>query len=227
MPFCEKKNHNIQVANKYFNIVEKFLWCGKDNSKSKSDHKGNTERVNLGKTCYHSAQNILASLLLRKTYKNNFATRIIWVRTCLLHNKRRSSDDGVQGMRQRKMSGPEREELTGKRGAPQYALLPNVSRCVSWRRTGCVGHVARVGVNRNWRRVLVGKPEVKRTTWKLTRTYNYNIKMDVKNRMLGCRVDLSGWGHRQVASYRDHRNTFSVSTTADNFFSPRADPRSR
>jgi len=46
------------------------------------------------------------------------------------------------------------------------------------------GHVARVGEGRGIYRVLVGKPEGKRTLGRLRRRWEDNIKMDVQE--VGC-----------------------------------------
>jgi hypothetical protein len=48
------------------------------------------------------------------------------------------------------------------------------------RRMRWAGHVARIGENRNAYRILVGKPERKRSLGRPRRTYEDNIKMDLK-----------------------------------------------
>ena len=56
--------------------------------------------------------------------------------------------------------------------------LPNIVRVVKSRRTGWAGHVVRIGKGRGVHRVLVGKPEGKRTMGRPRRRWEDNIKMD-------------------------------------------------
>jgi hypothetical protein len=57
--------------------------------------------------------------------------------------------------------------------------LPNIVRVVKSRRMRWVGHVARMGEERDVHRVLVGKPEGKRPLGRPRRRLEDNIKMDV------------------------------------------------
>jgi len=58
--------------------------------------------------------------------------------------------------------------------------LPNILRVVKSRRMRWPGHVARMGEGRGVHRVLVGKPEGKRTLGRPTRRWEDNIKMNLR-----------------------------------------------
>jgi len=48
------------------------------------------------------------------------------------------------------------------------------------RRTGCVGHLARIGEGRGMYRILVGKPEGRRPLGRPRLRWEDNIKMDLQ-----------------------------------------------
>ena len=58
--------------------------------------------------------------------------------------------------------------------------LPNIVRVVKSRRMRWAGHVARMGEDRGVHRVLVGKPEEKRSLGRPRRRWEDNIKMDLQ-----------------------------------------------
>ena len=58
--------------------------------------------------------------------------------------------------------------------------LPNIVRVVKSRRMRWTGHVARMGEDRGVHRVLVGKPEGKRTLGRPRRRWEDNIKTDLQ-----------------------------------------------
>ena len=59
--------------------------------------------------------------------------------------------------------------------------LPNIVRVVKSRRMRWAGHVARMGEDRGVQRVLVGKPEGKRSLGRPRRRWENNIKMDIQD----------------------------------------------
>jgi len=69
----------------------------------------------------------------------------------------------------RRICGPRRDEVTGKWRRLHNEELndlyssPNIVRVIKWRRMKWAGHVARMGEERGVYRVLVGKPEGRRT----------------------------------------------------------------
>jgi hypothetical protein len=88
--------------------------------------------------------------------------------------------------------------------------LPNIVRVVKSRRMRWAGHVARMGKERGVHRVLVGKPEGKRSLRRPRRRWEDNIKMDLQE-VVGGRGD---WiklaqdryrGRALVSTVRDFR----------------------
>jgi hypothetical protein len=86
----------------------------------------------------------------------------------------------------RRVFGPKRKDATGEwRKLHDEKLndlysLPNILRVVKSRRMRWAEHVARMGEEKVGHRVLVVKPEGKRTLGRPRRRWEYNIKMDVQ-----------------------------------------------
>jgi hypothetical protein len=59
---------------------------------------------------------------------------------------------------------------------------PNIIRMIKSRRTRWVGYVARMGAKRNAQRVLVGKPEGKRSHGRPRHRWEDNTKMGLRER---------------------------------------------
>jgi len=84
----------------------------------------------------------------------------------------------------RRIFGPRRDEVTGecrrlhKEELNDLYPSPNIVRVIKSRRMRWAGHVARMGVERGAYRVLVGKPEGKRTLVRPRRRWVDNIGMD-------------------------------------------------
>jgi hypothetical protein len=66
---------------------------------------------------------------------------------------------------------------------------PNIVRVVKSRKMRWAGHVARMGEGRDVYRVLVGRPESKRSLGRPRRRWENNIKLDL--RKIG--IDGSNW----------------------------------
>jgi hypothetical protein len=92
----------------------------------------------------------------------------------------------------RRVFGPKRDEVTGKwRKLHNEELnnlysLPNIVRVVKSRRLRWAGHVARMGEERGVHRVLVGKPEGKRSLGRPRRRWEDIIKMGFQEIGVGC-----------------------------------------
>jgi hypothetical protein len=89
----------------------------------------------------------------------------------------------------RKIFGPKREEGRSWRKLhnDEFHNLypsPNIVRVIKSRRMRWAEHVARMGEVRGVYRVLVGKPEGKRTLGRLRRRWEDNIKMDVRETVI-------------------------------------------
>jgi hypothetical protein len=85
----------------------------------------------------------------------------------------------------RRIFGPEREEDGSCRKLHNDELhnlysSPNIVRVIKSRRMTWAGHVARMGEGRGVYRVLVGRPEGKRTLGRPRRRWENNIKLDLK-----------------------------------------------
>jgi len=86
----------------------------------------------------------------------------------------------------RRVFGPKRDEVTGEwsklhnEELRDLYSLPNIVRVVKSRRMRWVGHLARMGEERGVHRVLVGKPEGKRTLGRPRHRWEDNIKMDLQ-----------------------------------------------
>jgi hypothetical protein len=78
--------------------------------------------------------------------------------------------------------GPKRDEVTGewRKLHNEELSLPNIVRVVK-SRMRWEGHVARMGDGRGVHRVLVGKPEGKRSLGRPRRRWEDNIKVDLQD----------------------------------------------
>jgi hypothetical protein len=90
----------------------------------------------------------------------------------------------------RRIFGPKRDEVTGEWRKLHNEDLndpycsPNIVRVIKSRRMRWTWHVARMRERRGVFRVLVGKPEGKRTLGRPRRRWEDNIKMDLQE--VGC-----------------------------------------
>jgi hypothetical protein len=100
----------------------------------------------------------------------------------------------------RGMFGPKGDEVTGEWRKLHSGELHNlyssrdIIRPIKSRRMRWAGHVARMGEGRNVYRVLVGKPEGKRSLERPRRRWEDGIKMDLREIGWGCGVDSAGSG---------------------------------
>jgi hypothetical protein len=150
-------------------------------------------RMNSGNDCYHSVQNLLSSRLLSKSRKIRIYKIIIlavflcgcetWSLTLRVGHRLRVFDNRAL----RIIFGPKRDEVTGdwrklhNEELHNLYSLPNKMRMIKWRRMRWEAHVAPMGEERNSYRILVGKPEGKRSLWKPRCRWVDNIKIGVKD----------------------------------------------
>jgi hypothetical protein len=86
--------------------------------------------------------------------------------------------------------GPKTDEVTGEwrklhnEDLNNLYSSPNIVRVIKSRRMRRAGHVARMGERRSVYRVLVGKPEGRRTLGRPRRRWEDNIRMDLRE--VGC-----------------------------------------
>ena len=142
-------------------------------------------------------QNLLSSNLLYENLKIKIYRTIIlpvvlygyetWSLTLREERRLRVFENMVL----REILGPKRDGVTGEWGKLHNEELndlycsPNIVRVIKSRKIGWASHVALMGVRRKVYRVLVGKPEGKRTLRKPRCRYEDNIKMDLQD--VGCR----------------------------------------
>jgi len=91
----------------------------------------------------------------------------------------------------RRIFRPEREEVKGEwrklhnEELNDLCSSPNIVRVIKSRRMRWAGHVARMGERRGIYRVLVGKPEGKRSLERPRHRWENNIKMDLQEVVCG------------------------------------------
>jgi hypothetical protein len=85
----------------------------------------------------------------------------------------------------RRIFEPKRDEVTGEwrklhnKELHNLYSSPSIIRIIKARRMRWAGHVARMGDKKNAYRLLVGKPERRRTLGSPTRRWMDNIRMDL------------------------------------------------
>jgi len=92
----------------------------------------------------------------------------------------------------RRVFGPKRDEVTGEwrklhnEELSDMHSLPNILRVVKSRRMRWARNVVRMGEGRGVHRVLVGKPERKKSLGRPRHTWKDNIKTDLQEVGGGC-----------------------------------------
>jgi hypothetical protein len=92
----------------------------------------------------------------------------------------------------RRIYGPKRDEVTGERRKLHNEELnnlyssPNIMRVIKSRRMRWAGHVARMVEGSGVYKVLVGKPEGSRPLGRPRRSWENNIRMDLREVGCGC-----------------------------------------
>jgi len=176
--------------------VEEFKYLGTILTNQNSIAEEIKSRLKSGNGCYHSVQNLLSSRLLSKHLKIKIYRTIIlpvvlygcetWSLTFREERKLRVFENMVL----RRIFGSRRNEVTGEWRRLHNEELndlyssPNIVRVINSRRMRWVGHVARMGEERGVYRVLVGKPEGRRSLWRPRRRWVDNIRMDLQE--VGC-----------------------------------------
>jgi hypothetical protein len=148
-------------------------------------------RFNSGNACYYSVQNLLSPRLLSKKVKIRICKIIIL--PVVLYGRETWSLRVREGHRLRvfenrvlrRIFGPKRDEVTGEwrkllnEELRDLYSSPSKIRMIKSRKMRCTRHVAQMREKRNVYRLLVGKPEGKRTLARLSCRWVDNIKMDL------------------------------------------------
>jgi hypothetical protein len=73
----QKAQHSITIDNRYSENVAQFKYLGMTVTNQNLIHKEIKRKLNSGKACYHSVQNLLSSCLLSKNVKIRIYKTII------------------------------------------------------------------------------------------------------------------------------------------------------
>jgi hypothetical protein len=175
---CQKagQRQSITIGNRSFESVAKFKHLGTTLTDQNCIHEEIKRRLNSGNACYHSVENLLPSRLLSrnvkvKMYKTIILTVVlygceIWSLTLREEHRLRVFENRVL----RRIFGPKGDEVTREWRKLNNEELhnlyssPDIVRQVKSRRMRWAGHVARMGEDKIWYKVLVGKPEGKKVT---------------------------------------------------------------
>ncbi|KAJ4451260.1 hypothetical protein ANN_02721 [Periplaneta americana] len=169
------RNRNIKIGNLSFEEVKKLKYLGATVTKINDIRKEIKHRINMENACYYSVEKLLSSSLLSKNLKLRIYKTVIlpvvlygcetWTLTLREEKRLRVFENKVL----RKIFGAKRDEVTGEwrklHNTELHALYssPDMIRNIKSRGLRWAGHVAHMGESRNAYRVLVGKPEGKKT----------------------------------------------------------------
>jgi hypothetical protein len=186
-----RQKSSIKVANRSFEDVANFKYLGTTLTDHNSLHEEIKRRLNSGNACYHSIQSLLSSRLLSRNLKVKIYRTVslplvlyrceTWSVTWREELRLRVFENRVL----RRILGPKRDEVMGEwrklfsGELHNLYSLPDIISQMKSRRMRWAGHVARMGEGSNMYRVLMGKPEGKKTTWK-TKACEDGMKMDVR-----------------------------------------------
>jgi hypothetical protein len=178
--------------------MEEFEYLGTTLTNRNSIHEEIKSRLKSGNAFYHWVQNLLSSRLLSKNTKiRAYKTVVLPVVLCgcetwslTLREEQRLRVLGKRVLR--RIFGPKRGEATGEWRRLHNEELnglyssPNIIWVIKSRRMRWAGHVARMGEKRGAYRILVGRPEGRRSLGRPRRRWEDNITMDLEE---------VGWGH--------------------------------
>jgi hypothetical protein len=171
--------------------MAKFKYLGTALTYQNNIHNEIKSRLNSVNAFYYSVQILLSSHLISKNLKIKIYETVIlpvvlyghetWSLTMGEEHRPRVSENRVL----RRIFGPKREEDGSWRKLHNDELhslhsSPNIIRVIKSRRMRCAGHAALMGEGRGVYRVLVGRPEGKRSLGRPRRRWEDNIQMDLR-----------------------------------------------
>jgi hypothetical protein len=113
------QNHDINIANRCFENVAQLRYLGTTVTNQNLIQEEIKKRINSGKACYHSVQNILSSRLLSKNiniriYKTIISPKILYVYgTWSLTLREEPRLSVVENRVLRRISGQKSDEVRG------------------------------------------------------------------------------------------------------------------
>jgi hypothetical protein len=184
--------------------VAKFRYLGTTLTDQNHMHEEIKSRLNSGNACYHSVQSLLSSRLLSrnvkvKTYKTIILPVVLYECESLSVVLREEHRLMVFENRVlRRIFIPKRDEVTGEWRELHNGELHNLYSSSDIIRhiksIRLAEHGTRMGEGRNVYRVLVGKPERKRSLVKPRPRWEVGIKMDLGEIGWGGEVDSPNSG---------------------------------
>jgi hypothetical protein len=185
------QNRDIKIANGSFENVSQFRFLGTTITNQNLIEAEIKRRLNSGNACYHSVQNFLFARLLLKNVKSRIRKTIILpvtlygCETLSLTLKEKHRLRVFENRVPRRIFGAKRDEMTGgwrnlhNKELRDLYSSPSIIRIIKSRRMRWEGHVARMGEKRNVYRLLVEKPEGKRSLGRPRPRWVDNIRMDL------------------------------------------------
>ena len=184
------QNQNIVIGNLSFEKIKKFKFLGATVTNTNDIREQIKRRINMVNVCYYSLNFIVPPAFQELkviTYKTIILPVVLygcetWSLTLREEHRLRMFENKVL----RKIFGAKRDEITGEwrklHSAELHALYssPNIIRNLKSRRLRRAEHVARMEQYRNAYRVLVGKPEGKRSLGRPRCRWECSMKMDLK-----------------------------------------------
>jgi hypothetical protein len=177
--------------------VAKFKYVGSTLTDQNCINEEIRSRLNSGNAYYHAVLNLLSSRLLSRNVKIKIYKTIIlpvvsyrcetWSLKLREEHRLRVFENRVL----RRIFGPKRDEVTEAWRKLQNEELhglycsPSIVRVIKGRRMRWAGHVARMGEVRGADNILVGRPEGTRPLGRPRRRWEDNIKMDLREMVLG------------------------------------------
>jgi hypothetical protein len=179
----------MKTASRSFENVAQLKYLGMAETNQNLIQEEIEKRLNSGRACYHSVQNLLSSCLLPKNVKIRICKTVIlpvilygcetWSLTLEKEHRLRLFESRVL----RRIYGPKKDEVIGcwrklhNEELQNLCSSPSIIRMIKPRRMRLAGYVAHMRAKRNTCWILVGKPEGKKPVGRPGHGWEDNIKM--------------------------------------------------